>query len=64
MIPTLDTLTMALKDIFTRLIYRYHKSCFIGLKVQKPQFKENSQFILSVVIYKNSYIVNNKSSQK
>jgi len=62
MIPTLDTL--ALKDTFTRLIYRYQKSCLIGFKLQKSQFKENSQFILSVALYKNSYIVHGETLQK
>jgi hypothetical protein len=64
MILTLDTLTVVLKDIFTRLIFRYHKSCFIDFKLQKSQFKENSQFILSVAIYKNSYITHVETLQK
>lgn len=61
---TLDTLTVALKGVFTRFIFRYHKSCFIGFKLQKSQFKENSRFILSVAIYKNSYIAQDKTLQK
>jgi len=46
------------------MIFRYHKSCFIGFKLQKSQVKENSHFILSVAIYKNSYIVHDETSQK
>jgi len=64
MILTLDILTVALKDIFTRLIFRYHKTCFIRFKLQKSQFKENSQLILSVAIYKNSYIAHDETLQK
>jgi hypothetical protein len=64
MILTLDTLTVAMKDIFKRLIFRYHNSCFMGFKLQKSQLKENTQFILSVAIYKNSYIAHDKILQK
>jgi len=64
MILTLDTLTVALKDIFTRLIFRYHNSSFIGFKLQKSQFMENSLFILSVATYKNSYIAHEETFQK